>query len=74
MRMHMHVVPPFTRSDPYLRYGPALTRLFSGPLFYCTTPMPNWRVEKHLELAYGRASVLFRLNVLVQCNRKKGIH
>src|SRR5262245_28210176 len=47
---------------------------FSGSHLYSTTPMPNWRVKQRSELVYGYISLLFRLNMLVRCGRKKGVH
>src|SRR5215471_8633034 len=41
----------------HMCFDPALARLFSGSHLYCTTPMPNWRVEQHSRLAYGHIRV-----------------
>jgi hypothetical protein len=57
-----------------MRFDPQLSRLFSGSHLYCTTPMPNWRVRQYAALAYEYTRSLFRLNMLVQCGRKKGTH
>jgi hypothetical protein len=57
-----------------MRFDPQLSRLFSGSHLYCTTPMPNWRVRQYAALAYEYTRSLIRLNMLVQCGRKKGTH
>jgi hypothetical protein len=67
LRQHSH-------SDVDIRVDQELSRLFSGSLFYCTTPMPNWRVEVQTALAYEDIRSFFRLHGGVQCGRKKGIH
>jgi hypothetical protein len=62
-----------SHSDVCMRFDPALARLFSGSPFYCTTPMPNWRVKQDSERMYGDIRLLLRLNVLVRCGRKKSV-
>jgi hypothetical protein len=62
--------PPFK----CMHCNPALIRLFSGSHLYSTTLMPNWRVRQHAELVDEYTRSLFRLNMLVQCDRKKGTH
>jgi hypothetical protein len=67
LRLHSH-------SDVDIRVDEELSRLFHRSPFYCTTPMPNWRVEMQTELAYENTRSFFRLHRSVQYGRKKEAH
>jgi hypothetical protein len=59
------------RQHPHLDVDIRFTYSFQDYLFYCTTPMPNQRVEEWTEPVYEGTRLLNWLARHVQCGGKE---